>query len=780
MAFPLYPLVGTGQATPPVVTGVSALFSANNQSYMTFTPSVTSNNKTMTFACWVRRGNTAINNPTAILPPILQANAGSTFIGFDSVAQNADCLYVITPGVVKYEPIDVFRDSTGWFHLCVAIDTTQSNPNNRIQTWINGVPSSSSFYFQNYPAQNGALDFNTAGVVNQIGGNSTTNNYFDGYLTDIYMLDGIAATPASFTTGTGPNCRPISYSGAFGTNGYHLSTTDGANLGEDSSGNGNNWGLVNINSASQQNESVNSTYNLLCVYNTEVPFNPNSFINGLQGTSINHFRSASGTQSVTSGKWYWELQSGVVSDKMVGIMWDTYTTVGFPGNNQGPGGSGYPQSWMFRSNGTKNSNGIALAYGSAWNANDVIGIALDMDNSKIYFSINGTWQGGGDPVGGSNPAYTFTSGLSIIPALFGVDNTANDMNMNFGAPVGGFNSTPPTGYSSMISTTLPASVISNPRDYAAPFVYTGTGSTLNISSLNFQPDIIFTRLRAGSSGTPMAMYDSVRGVGAYLDTSSSNGQVVDAQSLTAFTSNGFTLGTSNASNISGGNYMGFAIKSNPANGFVALTYTGDGTTNRNIAHTLGVSPDLMWVKRIDSTGDWYGYFSTFPNQVSYYKPNNSTLAVSTANSPWGSGGITASQFSVSGNATNNLNVNTATYVVYMWANTTGLFNIGSYAGNGGVTTAGRCVFNRMRPSWIYTVGGTTMVDAIYDVARNPFNPANYAAYFSQSTDEASTGTDIDIYSIGFDCRHQGALSNLSATYYYMVFGDAPYNSTTAR
>lgn len=778
MAFPLYPLVGTGQNSTPPVTGVSALFSARQQSRMTFTPSVTSNNQTMTFACWVRRGNTAINDPTPILTPVLQANNNSTFIGFDSVSQNGDCLYIITPGVVKYEPIDVFRDSTGWFHLCVQFDTTQASSTDRIKTWINGLPSSNSYFFQNYPAQNAALDFNTSGILNEIGGNSTTNNYFDGFLTDIYMLDGIAATPSSFTTGTGSNCRPIAYHGSVGTNGYHLSTSDSADLGLDSSGQGNNWGLVNIDPTHQENDSVTNTFNLLCVYNTEVPFNPASFTDGLQNTSINHLRTASAHDSVTSGKWYWEMKSGTVSDKLVGIMWDTYSTVGFPGNTQGPGGTGFPQAWMYRSDGRKQSNGVAVAYGSVWAANDVIGIALDMDNSNLYFSVNGVWQAGGDPVLGSNPAYTFTSGLSIVPCLFGVDNTINDMTMNFGSIAGGFSSAPPTGYSTISAPNLPAPAIALPQNFAAPFTYTGTGSALNFSSLNFQPDLVFTRRRTGSTGTPLAMYDSVRGAGAYLDTSLTAGQTVDAQSLMSFNPTGFTLGTSTASNASGANYMGFALKSNPSNGFIAFQYTGDGTTNRSISHALGVTPDLMWVKRVDSTGDWYGYFSTFPSQTSFYKPNSSAFAISTSNSPWGSGGITSSQFSVSGNATNNLNANTATYVVYMWANTTGLFNIGSYTGNG--QPAGRLVFNRLRPSWVYTVGGGTMVDTIYDTARNPFNPVNFAAYFSSSADELSTGTNIDIYSMGFDMRHTGARSNTSATYYYMAFGDAPYNSTTAR
>ena len=73
-----------------------------------------------------------------------------------------------------------------------------------------------------------------------------------------------------------------------------------------------------------------------------------------------------------------------------------------------------------------------------------------------------------------------------------------------------------------------------------------------------------------------------------------------------------------------------------------------------------------------------------------------------------------------------------------------------------------------------------MVDAIYDEARNPYNPVNYVSYFSSSADELSSTSNIDIYAIGFDMRHTGARSNTSATYYYMTFGNSPYNTTTAR
>lgn len=153
------------------------------------------------------------------------------------------------------------------------------------------------------------------------------------------------------------------------------------------------------------------------------------------------WKSVRATEGKLAGKWYWEVTidaSGVNRYNIVGAG----TTSAALANYVGSDAHGYS---YFGNNGNKINNGAQVAYGNTFTTNDVIGIALDMDNGKIWFSKNGVWQNSGDPAAGTNEAYSGLSGTFY--AMMSPYTLNNAGTINFG--VTSFNYTPPTGFSAM-------------------------------------------------------------------------------------------------------------------------------------------------------------------------------------------------------------------------------------------------------------------------------------------------------------------------------------------
>lgn len=144
------------------------------------------------------------------------------------------------------------------------------------------------------------------------------------------------------------------------------------------------------------------------------------------------------TTGKTNGKWYWEITVGSTnpSRNLNGVLRSTTALASFLG--------AYPTSWSYYGDGRKFTNFSGTAYGSSYTAGDVIGIALDLDNGKIWFSKNGTWQNSGDPAAGTGEAFSGLSGT--IHAGFSNDASGNTTNAtaNFGATA--FAYSPPSGF----------------------------------------------------------------------------------------------------------------------------------------------------------------------------------------------------------------------------------------------------------------------------------------------------------------------------------------------
>jgi hypothetical protein len=257
------------------------------------------NRKTYTFSSWAKRSS--LTGTQILLCPGDDSTFGD--IGFDSESSiqanprvDSTNYFLVTS--------QVFRDTSAWYHITWAIDTTQATEANRVKLYVNGVQVT-AFSTEEYPPQNSDTNLNNA-IVHWIGRfwESGYEAPFNGYLADTYFVDGTALDPTSFGEFKNGVWIPKAYTGSYGTNGFHLEYDGNAN---DSSGTGNNWTATNIVAGDYMLDSPTDNF---CTLNPLVaPSGRTAISEGnltVVGTSSTESGNDYATIGVSSGKWYWE------------------------------------------------------------------------------------------------------------------------------------------------------------------------------------------------------------------------------------------------------------------------------------------------------------------------------------------------------------------------------------------------------------------------------------------------------------------------------------------
>ena len=333
----------------------------------------------------------------------------------------------------------VFRDISAWYHVVLAFDTDQGTSSNRVKIYING-DQETSFSTATYPAQ-GQDAFLTKGTSASLGAYNGSGDYTSAYFSEIVLIDGQQLTPTSFGEFDEDSgvWKAIDVSGlTFGTNGYYLDFEDSSALGNDAAGS-NNFTANNITANRQSEDTCTNngmTWNVLWSQSNgnvgDVVFSEGN----LTSTTSASYRTYPGTIGVSSGKWYWEIKrTNTDNDLHTGIMSElatpaqTATWIGSQANG-----------WVYAagSGSTYTGNSETNTGYSATGNGGIISVAFDADNGKIYFGVNGTWQGSGNPATGSNPAYT---GLDTSLIYFPCASTGSNLQANFGSPPYGVSST---------------------------------------------------------------------------------------------------------------------------------------------------------------------------------------------------------------------------------------------------------------------------------------------------------------------------------------------------
>jgi hypothetical protein len=307
-----------------------------------------------------------------------------------------------------------------------------------------------------------------------------------------------------------------------------------------------------------------------------------------------------------------------------------------------------------------------------------------------------------------------------------------------------------------------------------------------------QPDLVWAKTRSAVSSN--LLYDSIRGVNKYLSSNQTAAEATLANSLTAFNSNGFTVGSD--SNINGSGVTNVAwqwkasgstvsntagsitstVSANTSAGFSIVTYTGTGA-NATVGHGLGVAPKMMIVKNRTGTNSWLVYHASIGNTGAVQL--NSTNAVTTASTFWNNTSPTSTLFSVG--TDNAVNSGTGTYVAYCFSEVAGYSKFGSYTGNG--STDGTFVYTGFRPKFVIVKRTDSANDwFMYDATRNKSNLTNLVI-FSNLSDAESTAVSsvLDLVSNGFKFRNNGSgINGINGSYIYMAFAENPFKYSLAR
>jgi hypothetical protein len=800
----------------------SLRFNAADSAYLSRTPSSTSDQKTWTFNTWIKLGNMPVASGSFATGSIFSAGGGVYNKRVDVQFYVNDGFYIIIDqrldGGTYYilEGTDSFRDMSGWYMFTIIVDTTESTAADRIRMYVNGTRLTNLTNTNGYPAQNSNLYVNTTGLAHYIGEthHNTADYRLDAYLAEVNFVDGTAAEPSNFGETINGIWVPKQYSGSYGTNGFYLSFADSAAIGDDLSGNTNDFTANNLAASDVVPDSPTNnfaTWNPLDKYNYNAPSEGN-----LRALTAGNNGTQNSTFAVSSGKWYFEVRNGTAGSgsvvRLVGIAKEDTNITSIPYSNS--------DCYLYYGSGDK-YNGSSASYGDSWNADgDIIGVAFDADNGALWFSKNGTWQNSAtasEIADGTttNAAFTGISGTYVMMvsktggtssndphhANFGQDSTfAGDETAGGNADsngVGDFAYAPPSGFLALCSANLPEPTISpnaaeQADDYFNTVLYTGNSGTNAITGVGFQPDFVWAKSR--TTAYPPELYDVIRGQNRIYSSATTADAI---GSITSFDSDGFThTSGSIGTNASGDSIVAWnwkaggtavsntdgsitsSVSAAPDAGTSVVSYTGTGA-NATIGHGLASAPEMIIIKARTRAENWLVY-----NKFDGGTDGRSFLNLNTTGAKFDNGASgyfqgtppTATVFYQNGSS---YNVNTDTYIAYCFHSVDGYSKVGSYVGNG--SADGTFVFTNFEVKWLMvkrtdSTGSWNIADAV----RSPFNEVDEQLQANLANAESTT-FDFDFLSNGFKARTTDSARNASGgSYIYLAFAEAPFKYANAR
>jgi len=396
-------------------------------SYLSRTSGTATNTDICTLSVWIKRSKLSGNDEIIIGEYTDASNRAKLLF-------NADQLHFFqrTGGstTADVKTTRVFRDSSAWYHIVIAFDTTQSTNTDRIKFYINGVQET-AFANTSYPSSGQNIRINESSITQLIGYAGTTNTYFDGYMSHVAFVDGQALAPTTFgetdsTSGIWKFKTPTGVT--FGNNGFHLKFENSGAMGTDSSGNSNTFTVNgNLKQSLDTPSNVHAVMNPLAFQGASNIALTNGNLTATNSASTH--RSVFSTFAVSKGKWYFETKIGSVGGN--------YPTIGIYNADGHLTAADYftvnANGYGYNSNGSIYHNNSAAVSGQAtWTTGDIIGVALDVDNDKVYFSKNGSYINSANPSSGSNGQSITADSTWYFAAHSNDGGTDPVQNYNFG------------------------------------------------------------------------------------------------------------------------------------------------------------------------------------------------------------------------------------------------------------------------------------------------------------------------------------------------------------
>ena len=333
--------------------------------------------------------------------------------------------------------------------------------------------------------------------------------------------------------------------------------------------------------------------------------------------------------------------------------------------------------------------------------------------------------------------------------------------------------------------------IDDPTIYFNTVLFSGNETARSITGIGFQPDWVWIKDRSQSYNHHL--FDSVRGATKRLKSDVADAESTNAQTLTAFGSDGFSLGTDNATNGNGSNVVSWnwlaggsassntdgditsSVSANTTAGFSIVSYTGTGSTD-TIGHGLGAKPSVILVKKRNGSANWYMYHhkNTSAPETDFLTLNSTAATSDNANN-WNDTEPASSVFSVGASGTTN--PSSGTMIAYCFAEKQGYSKFGSYTGNGNAD--GPFIYTGFKPAWVLQKNiSATQGWQLQDNKREGYNGDNDLLQPHDSAAESGVNR-IDILSNGFKVITTDAGQNTSgATYIYMTFAESPFVTST--
>ena len=779
----------------------SLRFRSGNSANLSRTLGSPTNQAKWTYSLWIKRSVLTSSSRMQLLMAGSGASDTTRFeLNFCSSGDSSpgDKIQMNGGTTIFRRSNEIFRDTSAWMHVVLAVDTTQGTEANKLRCYVNNIELT---WATTNAITTCGLNANAAAAL--IGKQTNNVEYFDGYVAETNFVDGQQLTPSSFgkiDTATG-TWSPIKYAGAYGNNGFYLdfsdnSGTTSATLGADRSGNGNNWtpSGVSVTAGVSNDSFVDTPTNYgtdtgaggevrgnYCTWsnvddsNSSVP----TFSNGnlTVATNAANLSWAVGTQAFTTGKWYFEATFDVIGTGNNGTIGLLDAQSGIPVSSASANPWNRSDFWGYYGNsGNKFANsGTSTAYGAAFTAGDVIGIAFDVDNGNIWFSKNGTWQNsatGAEIAAGitTHAAFSGVTGKAWKPAITNATTLGNTCTLNAGQRP--FANAAPSGYKALCTQNLPDPTIKKPNAYFDATLYAGSASTQSIVNAGgFQPDLVWIKDRSNAQDHKLT--DSARGVTKALISDSTAAETTDANGVTAFNSNGFSIGagTRNYSDSNLDNYVAWQWKTGATPGFDVQAFSASGATVVN--HNLGVTPAMVIIKNRASITPWYVH-----HRAASLSPSAGNGIQLNGTAASGSGSVSLSAWS-STTITTVAGIQSGNTGAILFAQVAGFSKFDSYTGNGSAN--GPFVWCGFRPRWIMIKRTDSTGNwVIIDTARQTYNILGSDVWANLANAEGSD-LYLDVLASGFKVRATGTDVNASSgTYIYAAFAESPFKYARGR
>ncbi len=625
--------------------------------------------------------------------------------------------YQIAGGAVQFllRTERVFRDTTAWYHIHYQYDSNNATPDLRQRIWVNGDEETVYASRTNPSLALGAV-WVTNGYQTQVGTYTPTAQAFSGFLADLHHFDGLLIDPSvfgRFDPVHGEWIPKLVTGVTYPGRSFHLDYADENDLGNDVSGNNNDFKLTNMGSSDSMIDVPANTFPIWNTvgYNSSMEFATAALDAFRSGAAVAPHIEATHLVPKT-GKWYYEVnvQTAASGNPDIGFKWAAERSSQRDNAGIGATGSNAANGAVYRSDGSLFAEGTqTVSWGATFTASDVIGVAFDADTGEIWFAKNNVWQGSGspDPATGTDPAHTISTFKQhpypaipdVVPAIGNFGGSA--ARANFGQIRPGLTHAPPAGFKAISTGNFPTPT--GPALFPDRFFdiiqYEGDGaSSRTLTGLKFQPDMVLLKnIDSGVDGwrvvMNMAGFSPSPSTPNNMDTTNTNApaDIVNGN-IESLNNDGFDVAdgatNGNAVNASGQTHQAWCWKSDPAAGFEIIRYTGDGVAGRTVPHNLGRPLEFLLVKRLDAVSSWNYYTSNYGDitdpETDYLRWNSQGPAVDN-NTFWNDTAPTDSVFSLG--TSPEVNALDGEYVALAFASVPGFMKVYSMEGNSNVNGA---------------------------------------------------------------------------------------------